>query len=513
MDRKSIKRSIMKEWTVLYITAGIFFLSVCIQGGYFPACIVFIGLAECILYAAVKPRIKLGILCPMLIFSLWYVFCTVKAGIVLEYASKALLPTVAAMFYTIVISIDKRLKEKLLICVIKFSIGLAVASIIFCTASSISSGALERALFPFQYSNACGIYFAVLIILSKECNDKLIIRGKIVFYITLILAQSVGAIILAVAAELIYSRNKKKLIIIIAGITIFALCLYPRIYQSAGTFIERLLQIRDGLSCIAKNPVFGIGGGRWQELKNIYQSGFYEAVLIHSSIIQIGVDAGVAGILLFFWMICALIRKSLPLSKKHCICMGIFLVHSCMDISMSFLGLNLLMILILTQTTGDGKDRIYIGRVYVAVALIALAAFGSSEYGLLQTKAIDKYFNNREYSKVIQKYEADSLLQSSVNARLSYLKALYNTHQYEKAAETIDRFDYKTTDMLILRAWCSSGSYLTEVLSKQKYNRQIYREIEEGDDTDLKYQANTILDEAINSMSDLGKILYNRMEN
>lgn len=503
----------ISETTIILGIIWIFFISVMIQGGFFPVCIALVGIAECILCFFVKVQPNPKYLCPILVFSLWYLFCSIKTGVVIEYTANALLPFAVMIFFFILTSIEIDARKRVLIYVIKISIVLAIISIGLCVYSSISNRITERALFPFQYSNACGIYFSVMIILSKQSKDKFIHRCRYIFYIALLLTQSVGAIILTVMGEIAYDFKVKKICIMLLGIAVFVICFHSRIYQSIGTFTERLLQIQDGIICIIRNPILGIGMGKWGEMKNIYQSGFYEATLIHSGIIQIGVDSGIVGMVLFIICIINAINKNLLKSKKHCICMGMFLTHSLMDCTMSFLGLDILFILILSQCI-ENTDLQATQRKLITIPciIIVLLTFMTAEYCLLKIRNINKLFNKQEYSTVISNYENDNILPFSIGSQLDYVKSLYNTEQHDKTINVIDNFQYKTTDMLILRAWNSNYDFLIDALQTEKYNQKIYDEIREGANEDIQKKAAGIFNQAVDEMSILGTKLYNRME-
>lgn len=513
MKRELTQQGCTSEKVAMGISMALLCIAVCVQGGFFPICIAFVGLLECIVCFFIKVRIDSKHLCVMLLFSLWYLFCAIKLEFILEYVINALLPLTIVLFFVVVTSMNSDLRKNLLILFIKISVAVAWIAIICCVYSIIIHKTMERIVFPFQYSNACGIYFAMLIILSKDINDKIIQKGKFIFYVALILTQSIGAITLTVIAELAYSRNWKKFVAIAIGIIIFILFFHSRIYQSAGTFIERLLQIHDGMFCISENPVFGIGMGKWRELRNFYQTGFYEASLIHSSIVQIGVDSGIIGTILFIACIIGGINKRLLTSKKYYICLAMFLAHSFIDCSMSFLGLDLLFVLILSQTAEAVKCQRTIKRVLTTpLTTIILLIFIFAEYGLLNVRNINNLSNIQEYNAVIHYYENDKLMQTSVNAKLDYAKSLYNLQKYDETTKVIDEFKYKTTDMLILRAWSSNYDFLFDVLQKEKYNQKIYDEIREGANADTQRKAADIYNQAVDEMSDLGKTLYNRME-
>lgn len=495
---------------IIYTAIGLLCLCTCVQGGFFPICIAFAGLIECILIFTLKAKFNIKCICA-LVFCLWYFFCAVRPGFILEYTANALLPLVSMLFFIILTSLDVKTRRKISVGFIKLSVIIAFISVICGVYTSLIHHKAERLTFPFQYSNACGIYFAVMIILSKQSGDKFIDKGRYIFYAALLMTQSIGAIILTAAAEFIYGTTRKKMLFMLICAALFAVLFHQRIYQSGGTFIERLLQIHDGAICILKNPVFGIGAMRWQKTGNLYKSGFYSSALIHSGIIQIGVDSGITGLLLFAAAIFSLLGKRIFSAKKELICIVIFLVHSCLDISMSFLGLDLL--IMLTVSLSAPKTDYTVGKLYyMPLVIILTAVFAAAEYGIIAVKSADRYFAGHDLEKVIDKYENNAFIRTSVNGRLDYLKALYASGRFDEAADAIDKFSYRTDDMLILKAWCSTDDILIDTLRLEKYNERVYNEIKEGASDDIKHIADGIFEQAVNDMSFWGTKLYKRTE-
>jgi hypothetical protein len=106
------------------------------------------------------------------------------------------------------------------------------------------------------------------------------------------------------------------------------------------TYIERLVQIADGLRVIAAHP-FGIGPGRWQFHAQEYQSAFYAATVLHSFPVSVGVSAGVPALALAICGAAYIFAKNTG-EKKLRIALAMIMVHAVFDISLSFLSVALL---------------------------------------------------------------------------------------------------------------------------------------------------------------------------
>ncbi|NLY42906.1 MAG: O-antigen ligase family protein [Clostridiaceae bacterium] len=114
------------------------------------------------------------------------------------------------------------------------------------------------------------------------------------------------------------------------------------------TFASRLVYMQDGLSIILKNPIMGIGPGGWMERQFIYQTAQYFVRYVHNGFIQLALDAGVGALAVFIAIIVIfyvhIIRKY---KKTHefyyfiiLMIMTLIMLHSLLDIDMSFLSVN-----------------------------------------------------------------------------------------------------------------------------------------------------------------------------
>lgn len=77
-----------------------------------------------------------------------------------------------------------------------------------------------------------------------------------------------------------------------------------------GTGAERLQQMRDGILALLHHPFTGLGTGAWKDYIAGRPDIVYEVSLIHNSYIQIGVEAGVAAVILWAVFLGCLWRRT-----------------------------------------------------------------------------------------------------------------------------------------------------------------------------------------------------------
>jgi len=100
-----------------------------------------------------------------------------------------------------------------------------------------------RLKFPFQYANASGIFFGVMFILARYCEFSWAKKRQYIFFLGLILTQSVGSIGVTVIAEICLSKNLKRTLMILGVLIVGAVFLKGRVYQSIGTFEFKNMQM------------------------------------------------------------------------------------------------------------------------------------------------------------------------------------------------------------------------------------------------------------------------------
>ena len=186
------------------------------NGGFFEESILIAGVVITALTFYKKEFFRLSVSQMLLFgFSAWYFICSVKDGFVIEYASRGLIPFVVFLFW-IAISQEKINKDKLADILLEISIWIAVVGVLWTVVDSVKAYSLVRLRFPFDYSNASGIYFAMCCFMSERSKTKFVKRAKYLFLAALLLTQSVGAIgvfALAAAYRLICCKKYKWLVV------------------------------------------------------------------------------------------------------------------------------------------------------------------------------------------------------------------------------------------------------------------------------------------------------------
>lgn len=118
---------------------------------------------------------------------------------------------------------------------------------------------------------------------------------------------------------------------------------------SAGenSFVARMVFYKDGLKVLKQNPILGAGGGGWLSMYQMYQSYPYSTTLAHNYILQMWIEIGTVGVLLFVIMLIIIgfysfnIYKRSEDTNKKTIIAGLtttiitILVHAIVDFDMS----------------------------------------------------------------------------------------------------------------------------------------------------------------------------------
>ncbi|MBQ7039903.1 MAG: O-antigen ligase family protein [Clostridia bacterium] len=485
------------QWSLASVVpAVVFCLTLINQGGYYEGAIVFAGLIMSAFLFAKGINIRFSFKNLMLfVFSVWYFFCSVKNGFVTEYAARGMLPFVLLIFSVYASNCIGK-KEQIIDCILKFSAILAAFAIIQCIVLTATKGYFIRLLFPFNYSNASGIYFAVCFFLCIERNDRLLKKVSLVFIVSMLLTLSVGAIALSfvlICIKLIQKKKIKEFFIAVIAVIIAAFLLKNRIIQSGGTFLERLLQMHDGFLCMMKNPAFGIGAGAWETLKQSFQTGFYSANTIHSSFVQVGVNSGFLGLLLFVITVAAFLKDA---DKKYFPLCLMIIIHSLVDFSLSFSALGFFVILLANPETEQKYSENKLLK-YITASLL-MCVFITSAFGLYSVKS----FN-------INTQNPNIFVRHSTQVAKSY--AAYMNTQNKGVPKDMFILSNKPYELVLNEALSfeNKDDYLIGILEKQPYNVKLMRFIEENFKAETVQKAKAERQKAVDSLSPIGEILYN----
>lgn len=222
----------------------------------------------------------------------------------------------------------------------------------------VSAGRLQAF---FQYANTAAVWFALsfLLLLDSPLFTKI---DCLVPFIALVLTRSVAVAILFVFGLMIYlileKRSTASFLLAAFGLVLI-LCIYDmmsgRIVESVQTFIERIIQIYDGLRLAGSSPFIGIGPGAWRQSYRFVQSAQYSANVIHCGYLQILLDGGIFALTAFLWfcitrMICIFKERSnIPHSSFVVAGIVLMLLHFMVDIDIQFAFIDLLLVLFLSR--------------------------------------------------------------------------------------------------------------------------------------------------------------------
>ena len=110
--------------------------------------------------------------------------------------------------------------------------------------------------------------------------------------------------------------------------------------RAIGTFMERLVQMRDGIEVICSNIATGIGSEPFSSYVAENRVPSYHVSLVHNSFIQMGVEAGIGALafmVLYIIHEMVMILKSDNKRKMSCLSIfGAMCLHSCFDFSFFF---------------------------------------------------------------------------------------------------------------------------------------------------------------------------------
>jgi hypothetical protein len=374
-----------------------------LQGGFPDTIWAFVGVA--VFLAALVIKIKtlpdLHVTALMAVIALLSVISAAMSGGGMSGYIAAVKPLVAFGFLIVLYNVDFDLYEA------AFAAGTAAAAIGLVSYSGMSlfaggviSGRLQG---TFQYANAAGLFLGACAFLTKRNTKRA--RFAVLMEIAMLLTQSVGAIAVyagitalscargnekrapivaefllsAVSAALMYIVAYRLAIPVVATVIpvpAFVFCgkirtlstkferaaaplligaavlgtagvLAVRGLRPLATYIERIIQIADGVSLMTRKPL-GIGAGQWGLRYMEYQTAPYTSRLIHSGYIQLGVDSGIAAISAAAVILVLWTRRRMRGTES--LAAAMILCHAAMDISLSFLSIDLLLCMLFVST-------------------------------------------------------------------------------------------------------------------------------------------------------------------
>ena len=522
---------------------GLVLASSMVQGGYFHTVFLVAGLLLAVRCIPIKRRLTTAEIALWALSAL-YLMTALLNGYSSDSLAQACLPgAVAASLYCYE-ALEQENKELVLRVLAYVSVGFVCIGIpALCGVWDISGAVTARRLqFPFQYANAAGSWYAALALLRQGDEQKKTRWDVLPLQTALFLTRSLGALGLYGIAELAVVFRERKTparwqaivisnafsaafavgfyllrgwwaILLLAamfraGVWERKLCeiarkihlhwlllaagaaaIYPifrsgRVVEGLLTFTERLYQIRDGARIIAEHPLTGIGAGRWEYLYPYWQSARYVTTVVHSSIIQMGVDAGVlaivlgAGFALIAW-------RSKNRLRQASMAALLLLVHSLLDFNFQFYPVCCLTVFLLCSGEATVSEKanaqprwLTTVKVSFAVLCVVLLAAEMNYKQLVYSNAAG------DWTGALARYETcDKLFGTNPAARKSAAYAAYWIGDRKRCLALTDIEELLDTEAVILHAEAlrseentdTAEQYLLDIMERRQYQRGLYQ--------------------------------------
>lgn len=197
----------------------------------------------------------------------------------------------------------------------------------------------KRVFMPFLTPNALGGYLAMIIMLALINQRKILILPML---LALLFTKSLGALFSLLAGLVVLrclsGRFRKKDIYFISGLFLLTVVIFvlrnttPKGHLAPiFSTMMRLNYWQEALKIIIQHPFFGVGPGNFNSALSRYA---------HNAYLQIWSETGIAGLLSFIWIICAVLKSCLKQLKNPpnqaqlaglIAVITVFLIHNCFD--------------------------------------------------------------------------------------------------------------------------------------------------------------------------------------
>lgn len=500
------------EFLLTFITLG----SVLVQGGFFPTVFLIAALVTaCSLLFIKKPVMPRATWWGWALAG-WYLWASLCRGYRADSLSQAFLPVCCALFLTAYRNLPGKGKARYLNALMAGSGLLAGLFILAFSGALPLRGAVtaHRLQGTFQYANAAGSWFAAMALLAQDCEDSRCKRLALANITALFLTRSTGALGTYVVMQAVRAFLRRKegvwadtvqlhaaalafaaffflipgwpaipalallyllgwhwerlsplgkrfrlqwVCLLLGGGAAAAVLASQRFASSMATFVERLIQMSDGLRIILLHPIFGLGAGNWAELSPYYQSAQYSVTVIHSSPVLIGVDAGIPAMLLAAGLVAAGWRRS-GRSLSQSLAAALLVIHSVFDFTMRFYPLAVLLLALLFageeteagEESGAKRRNPALWRAGAAVCVLLGVWLLAGE---LETKQLNARVNARDYPAAAARYEDRRwLFGESQKARIAYVYALYGEGDMQGVLRSTQEVEGLSLDELLFRA-------------------------------------------------------------
>lgn len=199
-----------------------------------------------------------------------------------------------------------------------------------------------------QYANTTALFMGIGALLSadkymKNKQKRYIVIG-LLFIVSLLFTKSRTTLVLFILIFSVYmccmlkGRNRKIFIAVIVSAVVVLMLTDMRITHislTEPTFIERIITYCDGTKMIFKG-IFGLGLGNWQFLQFENQTAPYKVMYIHNFFLQIGLDCGIIGLLMFIGVTVYFLYKNFRFRNVYYYIAVLMLMHSFFEVDFNF---------------------------------------------------------------------------------------------------------------------------------------------------------------------------------
>ena len=240
-----------------------------------------------------------------------------------------------------------------------------------------------------------------------------------------------------------------------------------RLEQAGQTFVERLVQMGDAAAVLAQSPLLGIAPDAWRDAYPYVQSAQYTATALHCGYLQIALDAGLVGLLLFLAAVFFGLRRLLMARRwELVICVALILAHVAIDFDLRFTSVAALLAFLLMASQpargcsglemhhdGNVLRRRFVARVAksFAVCLVAVGCCAGA-WSDGQSKLVESLAEGGDAQSICELRQGLSLAACDEHVRSCYLEALCAAGDWAEVREEIEAGGISSAEQAVVAA-------------------------------------------------------------
>ncbi len=302
----------------------------------------------------------------------------------------------------------------------------------------------------FQYANTAALFWAVgVIVLLQNIRKKWQWYVQLFLLLIGILLTGSRSVLLILTIWAIYKsisdRKLRRPILIVIGLLlavsgiIFAItgstANISRVFAGSSTIWGRLLYYRDGLDMLLHNPQ-GLGYMGYLYSQGLYATGVYSVRYVHNDLLQVGIDYGMAAMLLVVvYLVWQFAKGRQDAWKKEIL--AVIIAACLVDFSAQYLSITFVAVLCMDLESGTVDSNSKLTNVGM-VLLMALFSY------LIIATATAKYGNPRT---------SIAMLPGNVSSRMQIISHTNDANcAYELSSEVI-KINPRVRDAYVFRAY------------------------------------------------------------